>query len=157
MQFFPLPPIPGSCAGWAQGWGAGGVAQGVTLALGLCPVPCLSLAGPLCCCHTKSSAFADAGGQSCISRRQNLLCFTSFYEADHPSCLMHWKQKRTWSLLPLLSLYLLLGEPSCTQVINFMWSKVFLLHWETLFIQDVHGLFKVKLTSIEKIISDLCA
>lgn len=36
-----------------------------------------------------------------------------------------------------------------------MWSKVFFLSWETLFIQDVHGLFKVKLTFIEKIISDL--
>lgn len=85
--------------------------------------------------------------------QKSLLCFTPLHEAAPPSCLMHWEQKGALSFLLLLSLYLLLGEPSRThlfQVINCMRSKVFLPHWETLFIQDVHGRFKVKLTSIEK-------
>lgn len=77
----------------------------------LCPA-CVSgrvtLPCQLCC--------FPAGGQSCISRRQSLLCFTPLYGAAHPSCLMLWEQKAALSLLLLLSLHLLLGEPSCTHL-----------------------------------------
>lgn len=133
-----LPSPHHSCAG------TGGVTQVVAAALGSCPVPCLSPWEG----HTAaaSSAGSAAGCQSCISRRQFSLCFTSLYEAAHPSFLMHWKQKRTLSFLLLLSLvFAFRGTKLHTfQFINYMWSNVFLLHWETLFIQDVHGLFKVK-------------
>lgn len=60
------------------------------------------------------------------------------------------------SLVAIVTVFFFRGIKSHKfRVINCMWSKVFFLSWETLFIQDVHGLFKVKLTFIEKIISDL--
>lgn len=130
--------------GWQQPW-----------LCALCPVPCLSLWEG----HTAaaSSAFFAAGGQSYTSRRQYFLCFSLFYEEAHPSCLIHWGHKGTWSLLLLLSLYLLLGEPSCTlfKSLILCGAEWFYYIGKPCLIQDVHVVSKVRLTSIERIISDL--
>lgn len=159
------PSAAGSRAGRGQGWGAGGAAAQAPLHSGRGESPifiCIfaqpaSPGQPHCYCYLGFFC-CSRRGQCCIFRAQYLLGFTSAAEKAYLSSLMQKGIAKGNSVSPVavVTSVCFYGNKLHTfPAINCMWSKLFLLYWEILFIQDVHSLFKVKLTSVEKRTSDL--
>lgn len=153
--------VPGGCAGWDQGQGAGEAVAWAPLDShgGNSPIFVPIFAPPAsaewwhCCCHLIFSC-CSRWGWCYIFKAQHLLGFSLAAEKAYFSSLM---LKGAWSLSLLLSLLFVFRV---TNPIHFKSSIVHeadcFYYIGKLFIQDVHGLFKAELTTIPKIISDVC-